>query len=68
MYTRSWQTNLTGGTQSFMYGATTSPDACFAKGETSVTSNPEWDDEDRYFVYGNHNPSGASVRSLLFFA
>jgi hypothetical protein len=44
------------------------PDACFAKGETSVTSNPEWDDEDRYFVYGNHNPSGASVRSLLFFA
>lgn len=44
------------------------PDACFAKGETSVTSDPEWDDEDRYFVYGNHSPSGASVRSLLFFA
>lgn len=44
------------------------PDACFAKGETSVTSNPEWDDEDRYFVYGTHSPSGASLRSLLFFA
>ena len=41
-------------------------DECFAKGETSVTSNPEWDDEDRFMVYGAHNPSG--VRSLLFFA
>ena len=43
-------------------------DECFAKGETSVTSNPEWDDEERFMVYGAHNPSGASVRSLLFFA
>ena len=43
-------------------------DDCFAKGETSVTSDPEWDDEDRFMVYGAHNPSGASVRSLLFFA
>ena len=30
--------------------------------------HPEWDDEDRFMVYGAHNPSGASVRSLLFFA
>jgi len=43
-------------------------DDCFLKGEESVTSNPDWDDEDRYMVYGAHNPSGASVRSLLFFA
>ncbi len=43
-------------------------DDCFLKGEESVTSNPNLDDEDRFMVYGAHNPSGASVRSLLFFA
>ena len=43
-------------------------DDCFAKGESSVTSDPEWDDENRFMVYGNHNPSGASLRSLQLFA
>jgi hypothetical protein len=42
--------------------------ACFYKGEESVTSNPDWDSFERTMVYSAHNPSGASVRSLLMFS
>ena len=38
------------------------------KGESIVSSNPVWDDEDRFFVYQNHSPSGASLRCIELFA
>lgn len=44
------------------------PEECFAKGESIVSSNLIWDDEDRFFVYQNHSPSGASLRCIELFA
>jgi hypothetical protein len=44
------------------------PPICLAMESLFVTADTEYDDKDRFQVYMNHEPNGASTKSLLHYA